>query len=97
MITDPDGVEGELLGGVRQAHERLGGINITQIAQANAKLHTVSSLPDARTMAALTRPCGFFMYNTTHRLHQTVEAAFLLPWAGMAVGALDCIALACPC
>jgi len=42
MITYPDGVKGELLGGVRQAHERLGGINITQIGQANAKLHTVS-------------------------------------------------------
>src|SRR5262245_60377672 len=42
MVADPDGVEGELLGGVCQAHECLGGINITQIGQANAKLHTVS-------------------------------------------------------
>src|SRR5262249_14605871 len=42
MIADPDGVEGELLGGVRQAYERLSGINIAQIGQANAKLHTVS-------------------------------------------------------
>jgi hypothetical protein len=42
MIADPDGVEGENLGGVCQAHERLGGINITQIGQANTKLHTVS-------------------------------------------------------
>jgi hypothetical protein len=42
MITDPDGVESEFLGGMRQAHEGLGGINITQIGQANTKLHTVS-------------------------------------------------------
>ena len=49
----------ELLGGVRQEHEHLGGINITQIGQANAKLHTVSSLPDARTMAAETRDTVF--------------------------------------
>src|SRR5436309_15593851 len=42
MIADPDGLEGEFLGGVCQAHERLGGINIAQIGQANAKLHTVS-------------------------------------------------------
>jgi hypothetical protein len=42
MITHPEGVKGELLSGVRQEHERLGGINITQIGQANAKLHTIS-------------------------------------------------------
>jgi hypothetical protein len=43
MITHPDGVEGTLLGSVCQAHERLGGINVAQIEQANTELHTVSS------------------------------------------------------